>query len=110
MARVIDFPQYNQTVTYMDFGVTSTVYEIIVVRPGKPAESNESCHVYDECCTVLSGQLTLEMSGESYILNEGDSIYIKKNVRHAIFNRTDNPCQLLGLPASAIGFIYETAV
>lgn len=91
-AKVIDFPQYNQTVTYMEFGITPPIYEIIVIHPGKPAESNEARHVYDECCIVISGQLTLKMAGEFYCLNEGDSVYIKKNVKHAIFNRTDQPC------------------
>ena len=90
--KVIDFPQYNLTVTYIDFGITPPIYEIIVINPGKPAESNEARHVYDECCSIISGQMALEMAGEFYYLNEGDSVYIKKNVKHSIYNRTDQPC------------------
>lgn len=91
-ARTIEFPQFNQTVTYIDFGISPIIYEIIVIQPGKPAERNESRHIHDECCTVISGQLVLELASNLHYLEEGDSVYIKKNTRHSIFNITDKPC------------------
>jgi len=90
--KVIDFPQYNMAVTYIDFGITPPIYEIITILPGQAAEQNEARHVYDECCTVISGQLTLHMGGEVYCLQEGDSIYIKKHVRHSLYNYGSKPC------------------
>ena len=91
-AKTLDFPQYNQTVTYIDFGITPPIYERIVIHPGTPSESTEARHVYDECCTVISGQMTLELAGETHLLKEGDSVYIRKNTKHAMFNHTDKPC------------------
>ncbi len=91
-ARVVEFPQYNQTITYIDFGITPQIYEIIRIHPGKAPEQMEARHVYDECCTVLSGELTLEMNHTVYCLHAGDSAYIKKNTRHCIANNAEQDC------------------
>lgn len=90
--KIIEFPQCNQTITYIDFGFSPSLYEIIVIHPGKPVECLEARHIYDECCIVISGQLTLEIDDITYILKKGESAYIKKNTKHRIYNQTKQPC------------------
>ncbi len=91
-AKTVKFPQYNQSITYIDFGITETLYEIITISPGKITDFQEARHKYDENCTVLSGTLTVKLDSEIYELNEGDSLYIKRNTPHLIYNQTDLPC------------------
>lgn len=91
-AKTIEFPQYNQTITYIDFGITEEIYEIITIQPGKVQDMQEARHIYDENCTVLSGELMVKLNNKIYKLSEGDSIYIKKNSLHVIFNESEFPC------------------
>lgn len=91
-AKTIEFASYNMSVRYIDFGITPTMYEVITIDPGTPAEKNEARHVFDESCTVISGQLTLHAGGEVYCLKAGDSIYIRKHIRHSLYNHGTEPC------------------
>ena len=89
--NVVEFPEYNQTISYIDFKITPPIYEIIEIHPGKAANP-EFRHMNDECCTVLSGQLCIEMNGEKLVLNKGDSVYIKRNTKHRIYNEQKTTC------------------
>lgn len=40
----------------------------------------------EECITVLSGLLTVDCGAETYQLFEGDSIYLRSNHPHRVFN------------------------
>lgn len=90
--KVIEYPEYNQSITYIDFGITDEIFEIITIQPGKIKDHQNARHVYDENCTVLSGTLEIILGNQRYTLYEGDSIYIKKNTQHVIFNESDTPC------------------
>lgn len=43
-------------------------------------------HAADECIFLLSGQMEVYLGDEKYLLNVGDSIYIKENVPHRLYN------------------------
>ncbi len=43
-------------------------------------------HKADECIFVTKGSIEVYLGDEKYLLNEGDSIYIKENVPHRIYN------------------------
>lgn len=43
-------------------------------------------HSADECIFVLKGSIEVYLGDEIHLLNEGDSIYIKENVPHRIYN------------------------
>lgn len=43
-------------------------------------------HAADECIFLLSGQMEVYLGDEKYLLNAGDSIYIKENVPHRMYN------------------------
>lgn len=88
-----EYPAYNQTVRMIDFCNKSGLYEFITVRPGQSQLAAESVHPYAEMCTILSGQLTVEIEGEEYHLKEGDALYIKAHCRHVVRNDSDQVCE-----------------
>lgn len=45
-------------------------------------------HAADECIFVIEGKIELFLGDEKYILNSGDSIYIKENMPHKFYNPT----------------------
>ena len=57
----------------------------------------------DEMITVVSGQVTQYLEGESAVLGPGDSVYIDKDVVHGSYNDFDEPAQLAVVLAPAVG-------
>src|SRR4029078_2581903 len=57
----------------------------------------------DEMITVVSGQVTQFLEGESTTLAPGDSVYIDKDVVHGSYNVSDQPAQLSVVLAPAVG-------
>jgi quercetin dioxygenase-like cupin family protein len=53
--------------------------------------------------TVVSGQITQFLEGESTTLGAGDSVYIDKDVVHGSYNDSDQPAQLAVVLAPAVG-------
>ena len=47
-------------------------------------------HSADECIFIIEGSIELYLSEEKYVLNSGDSIFIKKNIPHRFFNSSKN--------------------
>lgn len=84
--RVNQYPAYNMTVEVINFGVNNQIYEMITIEPGKIKLGPMSRHLYPETCTVLEGELTVELDEEVYKLHKNDSIYIPENVSHRIYN------------------------
>lgn len=60
------------------------------VEPGK---WTNDCHLThqssEECIFVLDGAVTVDCGEECFILEKGDSIYLRSNTPHNIFNHTD---------------------
>lgn len=54
-------------------------------------------HRDDEWLLVLEGSLELRVAGETYLLNEGDSVYYKGHTEHAWLNTSLYPTRLLWL-------------
>lgn len=90
--RVVQIPELNQTLEMIEFG-RKQKYEYITIQPGKTSHTDAFRHLYDEMGTVLKGILTVEVDGEKYELNKGDSIYVEANKRHAIMNEHDEVCE-----------------
>lgn len=92
--RVADIPELNQRMKMIEFG-RKQKYEYITIQPGKTKPAKADCfrHLYDEMGTVLEGTLTIDLDGEKYLLEEGDSIYIEANKPHAIMNEHDTVCE-----------------
>lgn len=90
--RVVEIPELNQTLEMIEFG-RKQKYEYITIEPGTPKNTDCFRHLYDEMGTVLAGVLTVEIEGERYELQKGDSIYIEANRPHAIMNKHDEICE-----------------
>jgi transcriptional regulator with XRE-family HTH domain len=64
---------------------------VIHIAPGCFYQ-REWWHNYDEMGLVLEGALTITIEHQSYILQTGDSFYIRAGTEHSICNHTDTPC------------------
>lgn len=90
--RVVDIAEANLKMAMIDFG-RKQKYEYITIEPGKPKHADSFRHLYDEVGTVLSGVMTVDIEGEKYYLQKGDSIYMEANRLHAISNEHDEVCE-----------------
>lgn len=61
------------------------------MSPRKWSNDERVSHNVDECVWVQKGQLEVLVGDQTYSLNEGDSIYIKANTPHNIYNPGDDP-------------------
>jgi transcriptional regulator with XRE-family HTH domain len=91
-AKVSRFDQYNQIGKLYDFGFNNQVYECLIVEPGEVRFPAEWCHLYDEVCIVLEGQLVVRVENEIHRLNKGDALYVLAQQRHSVRNETTEPC------------------
>ncbi|MCZ4061415.1 cupin domain-containing protein [Pantoea sp. LMR881] len=69
-------------------------FMFIVIPPG--VRSDEMLMGQGEKAgIIMSGELTLELEGESTILFPGDSFQFKSSLKHNIFNHTDKEARVL---------------
>ena len=87
-----EYPEFKMQSDIIDFGSENGIYMYITIEPGKTKTISNFMHPYSEVCTVLEGKLTIELENEIYILEEGDTIYLKKHSRHIMKNSTDKKC------------------
>lgn len=64
----------------------------ITVEKGINYERASWGHDYDEIAIIIHGSLCIDMMGSEFIINEGDSIFIKKNTLHTFKNVGDEAC------------------
>lgn len=64
----------------------------ITMTQGVDYETASWGHGYDELGMVLKGRMSIEMLGNEYILETGDSLYIEKNTLHAFRNAGQEEC------------------
>lgn len=64
----------------------------ITIKDGVDYEKASWGHGYDEIGIVITGKLCIEMMDAEYILEAGDSIYIKKNILHTFRNAGKDEC------------------
>ncbi|QIQ20431.1 helix-turn-helix domain-containing protein [Zophobihabitans entericus] len=64
----------------------------ITVEKGINYERTSWGHDYDELAIITQGSLCIEMLDQEFIINAGDTIYIKKNTLHTFKNVGDSTC------------------
>lgn len=64
----------------------------VTLKAGCAYEQNPLTHEGEECGYVLSGQLTVYLNGEEYVLEKGDSIYFNSSLPHKYINHGDEDC------------------
>ena len=78
----------NMEVGIIEFGYDAQMYELIRIEPGECAKKECYKHVHSEVCTVLEGELTVQLNEKIYHLNRYESIYIPANSPHCIWNES----------------------
>ncbi|WP_432662415.1 cupin domain-containing protein [Wukongibacter baidiensis] len=64
----------------------------IVIEPHSNYGKTSWGHNYEEIGIVIKGSLEIKMENDTFILNEGDSIYVSKFTPHNYRNNGDTTC------------------
>jgi transcriptional regulator with XRE-family HTH domain len=94
--RTITFP--NRALQYQM--LTPTLrgpFEVLAmdVAPGAASGDEALGHDSDECMLILRGQVEVEVAGQSYTLDTGDSIMIQRNAPHRVVNHGAKTAEVL---------------
>lgn len=92
---VREYPEYQQTINFIDFGNDNGEFQLVLMQPGKTQKVSEGVHPYPEMGMVLKGELTVIIDGTEYVLHEGDSIRIKPHNFHTMRNHGKEVCESL---------------
>lgn len=68
---------------------------LITIQPNVEIPRHLFNHKGDEYIFILKGEIELKIDGKSYILREGDSIYLDSNVPDAWKNLSETPAQAI---------------
>ena len=85
------YEEDNMEVGIIEFGYDAQIYEIIRIEPGACRRQDFYKHVHAEVCTVLEGELTIQLDEMTYHLKKYDSIYIMANTPHRMWNESSEP-------------------
>lgn len=77
------------------------------IMPHRWSNSERVSHNVDECFYVQQGEIEVLVGSDTYMLNTGDSIYIKANTPHNIYNPSD--CVAVGISALSSGAFISVA-
>ena len=71
---------------------------MIILLPGQSREDvSQTTHAGEEFIYVLEGILEINYGKNTYILEEGDSIYYDSIVAHHVHAAADNTAKILGV-------------
>ena len=70
---------------------------MIDIMPATDANFIFSTHEGEEFIFVLEGTIEINYGKNTYILNEGDSIYYDSIVAHHVHAGNENPAKILGV-------------
>lgn len=76
----------------IDFGTDAATYMYMTMAPNSNFNGTWCKHEYDEVGTIISGNLTVCIEDRIYNLSEGDTIIIKANLSHCLYNTSDTEC------------------
>lgn len=65
------------------------------LEPGTWSSDEPMSHRADECFLVLEGEIKVQVGGEEYVLEEGDSLYIEEMIPHRYYNLSGKKAKLL---------------
>lgn len=69
---------------------------LVYIEPGESEEPAEG-HSGEEFAYVLSGQLIYQVAGVDYLLEPGDSLYLRSNTPHALRNEGTETCVVVSV-------------
>ncbi|MBL8891805.1 MAG: cupin domain-containing protein [Planctomycetaceae bacterium] len=90
-------PQYSNIVYFALVNNRSSrqIDPLLLEIPAQGGRTVKRSHEGEEFLIVLSGKVMLEYGEESYLLNEGDTMYFDATVAHRVYNPNKKPAQLL---------------
>ncbi len=92
--QLYDYDEYKLKIRRLDFGKKRGIYEFSTYDPdSSDTPPSWGLHPYAEVGVVLEGRMEVNLDGTIYILEAGDSIYIKPNLYHTMKNAGDTPCR-----------------
>jgi mannose-6-phosphate isomerase-like protein (cupin superfamily) len=84
-------------------GRTPDMSVVLVELDAQEADTDDSIvHDYDELCLVLEGGVEYQTPEGTYSLGTGDSLYIRKGIRHTIYNGHEVAARILVVLGSEI--------
>ncbi len=66
---------------------------LVTIEPGSKIPSHLFSHKGDEFILILSGEMEMDIDGETYVLREGDSIYLDSSIPDSWRNTGGKPTQ-----------------
>ncbi len=69
--------------------------EVFISRLAPGGSSSTVVHKGEECTLVLEGSLEITIANETYLLNEGDSIYLQGAIPHNMVNLEEKELVIL---------------
>jgi len=90
--KEIDYllPINSSKITNFKFDIYETK-----IYPGNWDSSNFIIMESDKCVIIKRGTLLVKFSDKNEILQDGDTIYIRSNTPHKIYNPTEEICEIL---------------
>lgn len=76
----------NMSLEDIDFGLENVSFLCMAVEPNSPSNGIKFEHKYDEVGFMLEGRLNIEVDGQCFELEEGDTILIKAHTKHCYYN------------------------
>jgi transcriptional regulator with XRE-family HTH domain len=91
--------QNNVFIEALSNGITDTKLKVILAHPPPGAENIRGGyqHTGEELIYVIKGKIQVTLDSANYILEEGDSIHFRAEMRHTIKNVTDQEVELLAV-------------
>ena len=80
-------------------GITDTKLKVILAHPPPGAENIRGGyqHPGEELIYVIKGKVQVTIASASYVLEQGDSIHFRGELRHTIKNITDQEVELISV-------------
>lgn len=66
---------------------------LITLKPGTSTKEGLFTHTGEECGVIIQGEMTVVVGDKSYILREGDSMYLDSTLPHRYFNHGEEVCK-----------------
>jgi transcriptional regulator with XRE-family HTH domain len=89
----------NVFIQSLSNGITDTKLKVILAHPPPGVENIRGGyqHPGEELIYVIKGKVQVTIDGTCYILEEGDSVHFRGELRHTIKNITDHEVEVLAI-------------
>lgn len=83
------------TPTKLKSGNPSLEVIYMKLNPHSWSSESDSFHSADECIFMIEGEIVVHLGGDEYHLSKGDSLYIREDFTHRLYNPSESVAILL---------------